>query len=149
LLVSHHAALSTLAAALAAPVVKDRTSLALFWAAAVGQDVDHYLWHAITFRNLSLKDAYHFFRSRYGQRKGKQGIDMRALHGIAPLAGALAATIVDRRLAPILLGMAFHGFLDGLHEYVLAPKGVEAPGQWREQEPHLIVERAPANQEAI
>jgi len=124
MLVSQHAALSALAALTAAPLVKNKANLGLFWAAAVGQDVDHYLWHALKFHNPSLRDAYSFFRSRYGKAWHERGLrkeDARALHGPLPLAFAVALALADRRLAPIAAGMAFHGLLDALQERVITP----------------------------
>lgn len=126
MLVSHHAALSAAAALLLAPRVRRKRDLVLFWGAAVGQDVDHYLWFAARYRNPSLIDAYRFFRARYGQpwhKVSKEEGNPRPLHGPLPLALVVAASVVERRLWPIAAGMAFHGLLDGLREvFVSRPR---------------------------
>lgn len=138
MLVSHHAALSALAAIAAAPLVKRRWSLGVFWVVAVGQDVDHYLWYAARFRDPSLPAAYRFFRSRYGQPRREVGSDdARALHGPLPLALVAAASLLDRRLLPVAAGMAFHGLLDAINEWILMPAryrgGERLPSAWDER----------------
>lgn len=126
MLVKHHVLLSAAAALIAAPVVKRKSNLVLFVAAAVGQDVDHYLWYAVKFRNPSLRAAYRFFRSRYGTSPKKSGLEnSRALHGVVPLTLAAAAATIERRLWPVVLGMAFHGVMDALNEYILMPNVYE------------------------
>ncbi len=122
MLVSHHGALSAFAAWLAAPLVKDKSALALFWLTAVGQDVDHYLWHALKFRNPSLRDAYRYFRSRYGRRPpAKLHSQTRLLHHPAVLALALLAASRQSRLVPVAAGLAFHDALDWLSWQALPP----------------------------
>ncbi|MHB1005119.1 MAG: hypothetical protein ACYC3S_05685 [Chloroflexota bacterium] len=122
MLVSQHAVLSTVAAVAAAPLVRHKANLGLFLAAAIGQDVDHYLWHAVKYCDPSLPHAYRFFRSQYGlparhhELRGK-----RFLHGAIPLGAVSIAAVRERGLLPIALGMAFHGLLDAVNEYALMP----------------------------
>lgn len=123
MLPSQHAAISALAALVAAPLVKDKKKLALFWATAVGQDVDHYLWYVVRYRNPSLHDAYRFFRQHYGRswkELGEDG-DPRSLHGPLPLAVAVGAALAEPRLRPLVAALAFHGLLDAINEFLLLP----------------------------
>ncbi len=122
MLVSHHAALSAFGAWLAAPLVRDKADLALFWLTAVGVDVDHYLWYAAKFRNPSLRDAYRFFRSRYGRRQDA-GLhaQTRLLHHPLVLALALALALRRRRLAAVAVALSFHNALDWLNWLALPP----------------------------
>jgi hypothetical protein len=124
LLPTEHALGSTVAALAAAPFVRDPKKLALFWAFAVGQDVDHYLWYVWRFHDPSLSRAYHYFRSRYpgpGREAGEKE-ENRAFHGPLPLLVVGAATLRFPWLRPVFAAMAFHALLDTVNEYVLLPR---------------------------
>ncbi|MHB1131173.1 MAG: hypothetical protein ACYC4L_02175 [Chloroflexota bacterium] len=124
MLPKQHVVISSLAVVAAVPFMKDKSTLGLFWTAAVGQDVDHYLWHTLRFRTLSLRAAYRFFRGRYGRpwsESGESG-NARALHGPVPLVAVFIASLRAPALRPVLTGMLFHGLLDALNEYILMPE---------------------------
>lgn len=106
----------------AAKRTRNRVALPLFLAAAVGLDIDHYLWHVATFHDLSLPNAYRYFRARFGRPKGPEVGNARFFHGPRVLLLAVALAAVDRRWVPVALGVAFHGLLDGVYEYVLTPR---------------------------
>src|SRR5436305_9527447 len=58
--VQEHIKLSTAAAVVALPWLKQDVWIPLV--ASIGIDVDHYLWHALTHRTLSLRAALRYFR---------------------------------------------------------------------------------------
>lgn len=135
----------------AAPLVRDKKTLAFFWAVAVGQDVDHYLWYVWRFRDPSLRRAYQYFRSRYpgtGRKKGQQS-ENRFLHGPLPLLTVGAASLKFRWLRPVAAAMAFHALLDVVNEYVLLPRvrarsGIETGTPLTESPPELAGSRSSA-----
>ncbi len=57
--VQEHVKLSTLAAAAALPWLGKDVWIPL--TASVLIDVDHYMWHAVTYRTLSLRAAIQYF----------------------------------------------------------------------------------------
>ena len=83
------------------------------FAASIGIDVDHYLWHAVTYRTLSLRAALRYF----GQADPPQLRQQRLLHQPAVLGTLLvvAAWTRSRLLTLILVGLLFHVSLDGIH----------------------------------
>ncbi len=57
--IQEHIKLSTAAAVVALPWLKK--DIWIPFVASIGIDVDHYLWHAVTHRTLSLPAAVHYF----------------------------------------------------------------------------------------
>src|SRR5260370_31262920 len=76
-------------------------------------DVDHYMWHAETFRTLSLRAAVKYF----GQADPPQRKEARLLHHPLVLGILLLIAIRTRSrfLMLILAGLIFHVSLDVLH----------------------------------
>ena len=117
MLPSHHAAA---AAVVAVPLLARRRSpakVALFAAAAVLIDVDHYLSFVWRIRDLSLVRAYWWHRGKthhpYRLHRPALVIDRpRPLH--APAVLVLLAVLARRWtwLRPIVAGMVFHRLLD-------------------------------------
>jgi hypothetical protein len=83
-----------------------------FWAAAIGVDVDHYVWFCLRRRRLNPLAAARFFN----QPEAPQHARTRLLH--QPLALlAIALLAVRRRGArEVAMGMAMHIVLDLNHE---------------------------------
>src|SRR2546421_6767835 len=109
--IQEHVKLSTAAAVVALPVLKKDTWIPL--AASVLIDVDHYLWHAITHRTLSLRAAVRYF----GQADPPQLPQARLLHHplILGLLLLIAVGTRSKILSLILLGFLFHVSLDVIH----------------------------------
>ena len=109
--IQEHVKLSTAAAVVALPVLKKDVWIPL--AASVLIDVDHYLWHAVTHRTLSLRAAIHYF----GQADPPQRPEARLLHHPVVLGALLfiAARMRSRLLFLILAGLLFHVSLDVIH----------------------------------
>src|SRR5947209_16427392 len=81
--------------------------------ASIGIDVDHYVWHALTHRTLSLRAAVRYF----GQADPPQVPEAKFLHHPIVL-GALflvALRLRSRVLLLILAGLLFHVSLDVIH----------------------------------
>jgi hypothetical protein len=109
--VQEHVKLSTAAALATVPWLKKDVWIPL--AASVLIDVDHYLWHAVTHRTLSLRAAVQYF----GQADPPQLPQARLLHHPLVL-GCLLLVVLRTRsriLALILAGLLFHVSLDVLH----------------------------------
>lgn len=109
--VQEHLTLSLAATVVAFPWLKKA-----FWVpllASVLIDVDHYLWHAVTYRTLSLRAAVRYF----GQADPPQLLQARLLHHPLFLGGLLflALRLRSRALWLILSGLTFHVGLDGIH----------------------------------
>src|SRR5437660_3830281 len=102
--VQDHVRLSSAAAAAAPPWLKQDVWIPL--AASVLIDVDHYLWHAVTRRTLSLRAAVRYF----GQADPPQLPEARLLHHPLVLGGLLFLAIRTRSrvLGLILAGLLFH-----------------------------------------
>ena len=81
--------------------------------ASIGIDVDHYLWHAVTYRTLSLRAAIRYF----GQADPQQRPAAKIFHHPIVLAALLfvALRLRSRLLLLILAGMLFHVSLDFIH----------------------------------
>src|SRR5436190_9647231 len=109
--VQEHVKLSTAAAIAALPWLKKDVCIPL--AASILIDADHYLWHAITHRTLSLRAAVRYFR----QADPPQLPEARLLHQPIILAMLLlfAVRTRSRVLWLILAGFLFHVSLDIIH----------------------------------
>ena len=109
--VQEHIKLSTMAAVAALPWLKKDVWIPL--AASVLIDVDHYLWHAVTHRTLSLRAAVQYF----GQADPPQRQEARLLHHPFILGALLFIAIRTRSrlLLLILAGLLFHVTLDIVH----------------------------------
>lgn len=109
--VQEHIALSAGAALVALPLLKKDVWIPL--AASVLIDVDHFLWYAVTYGTLNLKEAVHYF----GQADPPQLPEARLLHNPLLLGSLLflAARLRSRLLLLVLLGLLFHISLDTIH----------------------------------
>jgi hypothetical protein len=109
--IQEHVKLSTAAALITAPLlIKD---VWIPFTASLLIDVDHYLWHAVTYRTLSLRAAVRYF----GQADPPQLPQARLFHHPLVLGGLLflAVRLRSRMLGLILAGLLFHVSLDVLH----------------------------------
>jgi hypothetical protein len=109
--VQEHLKLSTAAALITAPWLKKDTWIP--FAASLLIDVDHYLWHAVTYRTLNLRAAVRYF----GQADPPQLPQARLLHHPLIL-GAFLFLVVrlrSRVLALVLAGLLFHVGIDIFH----------------------------------
>lgn len=109
--VQEHIKLSTAAAIAALPWLKKDVYIPLV--ASIFIDVDHYLWHAVTHRTLSLKAAGKYFLQANPPRLAQQ----RLLHQpmILGVLLVVAALTRSRILWLILAGFLFHVSLDAFH----------------------------------
>src|SRR5215831_9367129 len=109
--VQEHVQLSTVAAAAALPWLGKDVWIPL--AASVLIDVDHYIWHAVTYRTPSLRAAIHYF----GQADPPQRKEARLLHHPLVLGILLLIALLTRSrlLMLILVGLIFHVSLDVVH----------------------------------
>jgi len=109
--VQEHIKLSTLAATMALPWLGKDVLIPL--TSSVLIDVDHYMWHAVTFRTPSLRAAVKYF----GQADPPQRKEARLLHH--PLVLGILLLIAfrtrSRFLMLILAGLIFHVSLDIVH----------------------------------
>src|SRR5205823_14813600 len=106
--VQEHIKLSTAAAIAALPWLKSDVCIPL--SSSIFIDADHYLWHAVTHRTLSLKAAGRYFLQADPPRLAQQ----RLLHHPMILGALLvvAALTRSRILWLILAGFLFHVSLD-------------------------------------
>src|SRR5437764_6639463 len=109
--IQEHLKLSTTAALVALPWLKKDVWIP--FTASVLIDVDHYLWHAVTHRTLSLRAAVQYF----GQADPPQRAEARLLHHPIVLGILLfiALRTRSRLLLLILAGLLFHITLDVIH----------------------------------
>jgi hypothetical protein len=109
--IQEHVKLSGAAALMALPWLKGDVWIP--FVASLGIDVDHYLWHAVTRRTLSLRAAVRYF----GQADPPQLRRQRLLHQPVVLGALLfvAAWTRSRVLWLILAGLLFHVGLDAIH----------------------------------
>ncbi len=109
--VQEHVKLSAAAAIVALPWLKKDVWIPL--ASSVLIDADHYLWHAVTHRTLSLQVAVRYFE----QANPPQLPQARLLHHPIVLGCLLvvAASTRSRILWLILAGLLFHVSLDLVH----------------------------------
>src|SRR5438067_2503509 len=109
--VQEHLKLSALVATMALPWLGKDVLIPL--TSSVLIDVDHYMWHAVTFRTLSLRAAVNYF----GQADPPQRKEARLLHHPLVLAILLLIAIRTRSrfLILILAGLIFHVSLDVVH----------------------------------
>ncbi len=109
--VQEHAKLSAAVAIVALPWLKKDVWIPL--ASSVLIDTDHYLWHAVTHRTLSLRAAVRYF----GQADPPQLPQARLLHQPIVLGSLLVAAKCSRSriLWLILAGFLFHVSLDLAH----------------------------------
>lgn len=109
--VQEHVKLSTLAAAAALPWLRKDVWIPL--AASVLIDVDHYMWHAVTYRTFSLRAAMQYFgQADPPQRKGARLLHHPLVLGLLLL---IALRTRSRILFLILAGLLFHVSLDLVH----------------------------------
>ena len=109
--VQQHIKLSTAAAIVALPWLKQDVLLPL--AASLLIDVDHYLWHAVAYRTLSLRAAMRYFtQANPRQRPAAKLFHHPLVLGLLLL---IAARSRSRILWLILVGMLFHVSLDTIH----------------------------------
>jgi hypothetical protein len=109
--IREHVQLSAAAALLAAPWLKQEVVIP--FAASIFIDVDHYVWHVVTHRTLSLRAATKYF----GQADPPQLLQMRLLHSplVLGLLLILAVRTRSRFLWLVLTGLLFHVGLDAIH----------------------------------
>jgi hypothetical protein len=109
--VQEHVKLSTAMAIVAFPWLKKDVWIPL--ASSILIDVDHYLWHAVAHRTLSLRTAVQYFE----QADPPQLPQARLLHHPIVLGSLLviAARTRSRILWLILAGLLFHVSLDLIH----------------------------------
>jgi hypothetical protein len=109
--VQEHLKLSAVAATVALPWLGKDVWIPL--TASVAIDIDHYLWHAVTYRTPSLRAAIQYF----GQADPPQRQEARLLHH--PVVLGILLMIVfrtrSRILSLILAGLIFHVSLDIVH----------------------------------
>ncbi len=109
--VQEHVKLSTAAAIATLPWLKK--DIWIPFAASIFIDVDHYIWHAITQRTLSLSAAVRYFQ----QADPPQVAGAKFMHHPLFLGLLLFAAIRlrSRFLGLILAGLIFHVSLDAVH----------------------------------
>jgi hypothetical protein len=109
--VQEHVKLSAAMALVTLPWLKKDVWIPL--ASSILIDVDHYLWHAIAHRTLSLRTAVQFFE----QADPPQLPQARLLHHPIVLGSLLviAARTQSKILWLILAGLLFHVSLDLIH----------------------------------
>jgi hypothetical protein len=109
--VQEHLKLSSIAAVVTLPWLKQDVLIPLV--ASIGIDIDHYLWHAVKFRTLSLRAAVRYF----SQADPPQLAQQRLLHHPLLLGALLmlAVRLRSRLLLLILSGLLFHVSLDVVH----------------------------------
>jgi hypothetical protein len=109
--IQEHIKLSALATTIALPWLGKDVLIPL--TSSVIIDVDHYLWHVVTFRTLSLRAAVKYF----GQADPPQRKEARLLHHPLVLGILLLIAIRTRSriLMLILAGLIFHVSLDVVH----------------------------------
>jgi hypothetical protein len=109
--IQEHVKLSAIAATIALPWLGKDVIIPL--ASSVLIDVDHYLWHAVTFRTLSLRAAVQYF----GQADPPQRKEARLLHHplVLGILFFIALRTRSRFLMLILAGLIFHVSLDIVH----------------------------------
>lgn len=107
-----HVKISAIAAVVAWPWLKQDVWIP--YTASILIDIDHYTWHAITQRTLSLRAMARYFR----QGKAPQRPEVRLLHQpfILFLLLVIAMRTRSRLLGLILGGLAFHVCLDRYHQ---------------------------------
>ena len=87
-------------------------------------DVDHYIYYVFKKRDLSLKNAYSWFiqkRKKYltlsRKKRNEIYLEIHFLHGIEPLLILFVLGVyVSEYFFYILIGFAFHLFLDIAHQ---------------------------------
>jgi hypothetical protein len=109
--IQEHIKISGAAALVSLPLLKQDVWIPLV--ASIGIDVDHYLWHAVTHRTLSLREAVRYF----GQADPPQLPQQKFFHHPIVLGALLfiAARTRSRFLWLILAGFLFHVGLDAIH----------------------------------
>lgn len=109
--VQEHVKLSVIAATIALPWLGKDVIIPLTSSLLI--DVDHYLWHAITYRTFSLRAAIKYF----GQADPPQLKEARLLHHPLVLGTLFLIALLTRSrlLMLILAGLLFHASLDVVH----------------------------------
>ena len=109
--IQEHVKLSTAAALVALPFLK--RDVWIPFTASIFIDVDHYLWHAVTHRTLSLRQAVRYFGQAHPPRQSQaKFLHHPLILGVLLL---LAVRTRSRILALILAGLLFHVSLDTVH----------------------------------
>ncbi len=109
--VREHVTLSTALAAAAIPWLKEDVWIP--FAVSVLLDADHYLWHALMRRTLSLQAALHYFNQADPAQSGQA----RLLHHPLAVSAVVVAAAASRsrKLQLVGAGLLFHVMLDGIH----------------------------------
>ncbi|MCL5256813.1 MAG: hypothetical protein M1319_03335 [Chloroflexi bacterium] len=106
-----HLVVSTIWAAASLPALGKRTPIA--WASSILIDVDHYLWYAIHFRNLSLQDALDYFYTTPPRRRTPS---LNVFHTIEFLGLLAAVSNFSAVLRAVLYGFLFHILADTYYD---------------------------------
>ena len=109
--IQEHIKLSTAAAVVVSPWLRQDVWIPLL--ASLGIDIDHFIWHAIAHRTLSLRAAVRYF----GQADPQHLPQAKFLHHPIVLGSLffIALRLRSRVLFLILAGMLFHVNLDAIH----------------------------------
>ena len=109
--IQEHLKLSSAAALVALPWLKQDVWIP--FTSSILIDVDHYLWHAVTHRTLSLRAAFRYF----GQAHPQQRPMVKFMHQPFVLGPLLLIALLTRSrwLLLVLAGLLFHVSLDTIH----------------------------------
>jgi hypothetical protein len=109
--IQEHIKLSTAAAVVVVPWLRKDVWIPLI--ASLCIDVDHFIWHAVAYRTLSLRVAVRYF----GQADPKHLPQAKFLHHPIVLGSLffIALRLRSKVLFLILAGMLFHVNLDAIH----------------------------------
>ena len=123
---SHHAALTEITTVPLRAAGVGWRSLALFGAAAVLIDVDHYLSYAWREGDFSLVNAYRFHRGRVDRGRVRPGLRLhlppfwpgpnRPFHAVSFLAAFCLLAWAAPALRPLAAGALYHRLQDYLYE---------------------------------
>lgn len=108
--VQEHAIAAAAAGVIAGTLVSPSAG-ALVFGGALFIDVDHYLWHAIRFRSLSLRRAYDFYRTKQADNH----YCLCVLHTVEAMALYIACLRTEGTMLWIAVGCLVHMVLDVAH----------------------------------